>query len=131
MIDTVILIVGLPGSGKAKLGNELIETIEDSIFFDDVIDDAEMEPIRMACNNYKTVIMTSPYLCVEKARERAVAFFKGINKKVKIQWKYFDYDVRTCILNKPDWRNRIFSIAEHYIMPKRVKKLKVELYDKD
>lgn len=130
MVERVILIVGMPGSGKTQLGNKMIEEIEDSVFFDSVTNDAEMEHIKNACSSYKTVIMASPFMCVDNARERAAKFFKEINKKVKITWKFFDYDVNGCINNHPTFKKLIFQVAEHYTIPPRTKKLKVEPYDR-
>ncbi len=130
MVEKVILIVGMPGSGKTQLGNKLIEEIDDSVFFDSVTNDAEKEHIKNACDGYKTVIMSSPYLCIDSARERASAFFKQINKKVKIIWKFFDYNVKACIENHPTKKKLIFEVAEHYTIPPRTKKLKVEPYDR-
>ena len=130
MVEKVILIVGMPGSGKTKLGNQLIEEIEDSVFFDSVTNNTEMEHISNACTSYKTVIMASPYLCIDSSRERAAKFFKQINKKVKIIWKFFDYDVQACVKNHPEIKRKIFEVAEHYTIPPRTKKLKVELYDR-
>ena len=129
MVQKVILIVGLPGSGKTQLGNRLIEEIENSIFFDSVTNNAEMEQIGNACKKYKTVIMASPYLCVDNARYRTSKFFNNINKKVRITWKFFDYNVSACIQNHPTEKSKIFEVAEHYTIPPKAKKLKVEHYE--
>ncbi len=131
MVERVILIVGMPGSGKTQLGNKLIEEMEDSVFFDSVTNNAEMEHIGNACSTYKTVIMASPFMCVDEARERAAKFFKQINKKVKITWKFFDYDVNACINNHPTLKRLILQVAEHYTIPPRTKKIKVEPYDRE
>lgn len=131
MVQKVILIVGLPGAGKTQLGNRLIEQIEDSVFFDSVTNNTEMEQIGNACNKYNTVIMASPYLCVDSARYRASKFFKEINKKVRITWKFFDYNVYACIQNNPTQKKIIFEVAEHYTIPLKAKKLKVEPYEKE
>lgn len=129
MMKKVILIAGLPGSGKSVLGNKLIEELEDSIFFDSVSDDAEMNIIEKACGEYEIVIMASPFLCVDTARDRAKRFFKRINKKAKIEWRFFDYDVKSCISNKPSMKNKILEVAQFYSIPPRNKKLKVESYE--
>lgn len=129
MVQKVILIVGLPGSGKTQLGHKLIEQIEDSVFFDSVTNNTEMEQIGNACRKYKTVIMASPYLCVDSARYRASKFFKKINKKVRITWRFFDYNVSACIQNLPTQKKEILEVAEHYTIPPNVKKLKVEHYE--
>ena len=34
MVKQIVLIVGMPGSGKTELGNELIEKLDNSVFFD-------------------------------------------------------------------------------------------------
>ena len=128
MVKQIVLIVGMPGSGKTELGNELIEKLDNSVFFDSVISDIEMEQITNACNVYKTVIMSSPYLCVDIARERVVNFFKKINKRVKITWKFFDYDVKSCIQNHPTLKKKIFEVAEHYTIPPRTKRMNVKPY---
>ncbi len=129
MVQKVILIAGLPGSGKTQLGNKLIEEIEDSVFFDSVTNNAEMEQIGNACKKYKTVIMASPYLCVDSARYRTSKFFKQINKKVRITWKFFDYNVNACIQNHPIDKSKILEVAEYYTIPTKAKKLKVEPYE--
>lgn len=131
MVEKVILIVGMPGSGKTQLGNQMIEDIEDSVFFDSVTSNTEMEHISNACKTYKTVIMASPFMCIDSARERAVKFFKQINKKVKITWKFFDYDVNGCLNNHPTLKKLILQVAEHYTIPPRTKKIKVEPYDRE
>ena len=129
MVQKVILIVGLPGSGKTQLGNKLIEQIDDSVFFDSVTNNIEMEQISNACRKYNTVIMTSPYLCVDSARYRTSKFFKQINKKVRITWRFFDYKVSACIQNSPTKKREILEVAEHYTIPPKTKKLKVEHYE--
>lgn len=129
MVEKVILIVGMPGSGKTQLGNKMIEEIEDSVFFDSVTSNAEMEHISNACKTYKTVIMASTFMCVDGARYRVTKFFKKINKKVKITWKFFDYDVNRCIKNHPTLKKLILEIAEHYTIPLKTKKLTVEAYE--
>ena len=131
MVQKVILIVGLPGSGKTQLGNKLIEEIEDSVFFDSVTNNTEMEQIGNACRKYNTVIMASPYLCVDSARYRTSKFFKQINKKVRITWRFFDYNVSACIQNCPTQKREILEVAEHYTIPPKAKKLKVEQYEEE
>jgi hypothetical protein len=127
MVKTVIFIVGLPGSGKTELGTKLIEEKEDSVFFDEVLENKENEAITKACQEYNTVIISSPYLCLAEIRDEAVKFVKDINSKVKIKWHFFDYDVMSCITNRPDMKHRIFTVASHYSIPPRVKRIKVEL----
>ena len=130
MVKRVILLVGLPGSGKTNLGNKLVEDIEDSVFFDEVLENIEEKTcIQNACAQYKTVIISSPFLCVEQARENVKKFFKSNNKSIKLEWKYFDYDVKTCIENKPTLKKIIFENVLVYTIPTRTKKHKVELYE--
>lgn len=130
MLEKAIIIVGLPGSGKSKLGNQLIEEVEDSVFYDEVMDNPEeQESLRKACDEYSTIILSSPFLCVAEARENAKNFFKAINKKVKLEWKYFDYNLKACIENRPDIRSLICRCAEYYTIPNRTKKIQVEPYD--
>jgi hypothetical protein len=90
-----------------------------------------MDTIEKACGEYKIVIMASPFLCVDTARDRAKSFFKRINKKAKIEWKFFDYDVKSCIDNKPAMQNKILEVAQFYSIPPRNKKIKVESYEEE
>jgi len=130
MVKKVILIVGLPGSGKSKLGNQLVEDIEDSVFYDEITEHPEeQESVKKACDEYETLILSSPFLCTECGRENIKKFFKEINRKVKLEWKYFDYDVKTCVENKPMSKRKIFEIAQCYTIPNRTKKIKVENYE--
>ena len=122
----VIFIVGLPCCGKSALGLKLVETVKNSIFFDDV-DNNCMDHIKSMTDKYDVIILSTELLCLPKARENAIKYFKGINSKVQLEWRYFDYNVNACIKRAPEKIDYICEVAQHYEIPARKKKIGITL----
>ena len=119
---TVIIIVGLSGSGKTHLANQLANS--DTVIIDDPKDMAEVN------NNLSdNVIITDPNLCIEVYRNAAKEFFTS--KGYKIEWIYFENNKEQCLKNvlyRNDGRKVDTAIERHskayeipkYIIPRKV-----------
>jgi hypothetical protein len=123
----VIIIIGLPCSGKTWLANQLslgiIPIIDDSICLGrDVLSIHTLDELK---NGY---ILTHPFLCVKEILQSEIDWinktFHGMN--VFIECVYFENNIQKCLKNLEhrirmgDLRNVELSIrrlAQEYIIP--------------
>jgi hypothetical protein len=103
---TVTFIVGLCGSGKSMLANELKKT-SDSELFDDsfAFDSAKHVSLVDLLNRGKSCIVVDVPYCIEANRQAIEAFIKAEVKSVKIRWIYFENTPTKANLNllkRPD-----------------------------
>lgn len=89
----IIIIVGLPGSGKTYLGKELSQG-------GDFIDDISIHGLKSLENVTKDLlVITDPYLCRQTDRTKAQIILSKKFPNCKIEWIYFENDVQKCINN--------------------------------
>ena len=111
----VILICGLPGSGKTDLAYKLKKP--SSIVIDDI---ARIEDLRDAlAKNPDEVIVTDPAFCNTQVRELATKKLLGYD----IEWIFFENDPVKCKVNV-DHRNDgrlvkglIEALSKTYVIP--------------
>ena len=93
-MQKIILIVGLPGSGKTTLGKNLAQS---GILIDD-ISKFGLDRLIVSLNEFSTIVVTDCFLCLEKEREKAISFFKSKNIE-SIDWIFFENNPDKCLKN--------------------------------
>jgi predicted kinase len=104
--NTIILIVGLPGSGKSQLANRINN--DNGGKFTIINDPKDLELVKGQI--HKDLIITDPQLCFEKNRQQAEKLIKDLNPNCKLEWIYFKNDPDQCLINS-NIRNRANSIS--------------------
>ena len=121
----VLIIVGLPGSGKTTFGKKQ----KDAFFIDDIKDKNEIE--KAINNKHQFVVISDPYLIFEKNRISAKKHLLGLGIK-EIEWIFFENNKEKCLKNvkKRNDNRKVESFinlfSKNYIIPKdaKVKKIK-------
>lgn len=104
MIEKITLIVGLPGSGKSHLGNEMMKNESNTHFFDDlgmITNKAEIFLYDWQKRNkhINHVIITDVYLCSKDTRESAISLLKRVFKDAAINTIFFENAPEKCLDN--------------------------------
>lgn len=98
-MSKLIIIVGLPGSGKSRLGNQIIEKIG-GIFIDDVDKAGGLTKIIEASAQAPTnIVLSDPHLCTKENQVNARRFFESELQNYKAQWLFFENNPQKCIIN--------------------------------
>jgi hypothetical protein len=103
----VICIVGLPGSGKTKVANDLCYL--HTLFPDHpnrwgipstaiVVDDIKSLDQLPAPDECDLLIITDPYFCITSTRKTADAFLK-LRYCGEVDWRFFPNEPEKCLLN--------------------------------
>ena len=107
MKNNIIILVGLPGSGKSRMAKQI--NIDNGNKYKVIDDPKSLEnDIKPFIN--KDLIITDPALCFESNREKAEEFFKEFAPDAKIDWIYFENNPEQCLINA-DIRNRTLRIS--------------------
>lgn len=91
----IIAIVGLPGSGKTFYAKTLAKQLN-ALVIDDPKEWLKTEEF-LRSHFGKTVIITDPFLCLEKNRDVASTLFS--NLEYKLEWIFFANDPEQCKKN--------------------------------
>lgn len=94
----VICIVGLPGSGKTKVANDLCHLhtmISNNVIVVDDIKSLDQLPAPDECD---LLIITDPYFCITSTRKTADAFLK-LRYGGEVDWRFFPNEPEKCLLN--------------------------------
>lgn len=126
----ITVLVGLPGSGKSYLANQLIEDREDVIFLDDIsilgIDELKKT---IEVHGWADIIISDVFLCREKERSIAERWFKKNASNYEVEWIYFENAANKCYANvqrrnaNGDCRKvgeLIRDLAKEYVIPEGV-----------
>ena len=89
----IILIVGLPGSGKSYLANLLAKDDENSVIIDDISDTAQLPKLA------NLLIITDVNFCQDSVRDLAIHILNKIYPHVSIEWVFFENNSAACRLN--------------------------------
>jgi len=90
----IILIVGLPASGKTHLGRKLAEEqnlklIDDPFLLDDIKPDL----------NKNGLVICDPHLCKWYTRKTAELTLKSKYPTTSLEWIFFENDRKSCLSN--------------------------------
>ncbi len=99
-IKKIIGIVGLPGSGKTFLGNELLSIHDNSFLIDDIsMVPYALEVLDNAIMRYDVVIFTDPMCCREDVFNSANAYLRKKYPSVILEWSFFENSKDECLEN--------------------------------
>jgi len=88
----IILIVGLPGSGKTELARKM-----GGALLDDLSNNGGLEKIDVLVNtNEPLIIITDPHLCRTEAREFAIRFLSEHASEYIVEWIFFENNIEAC-----------------------------------
>lgn len=119
----VILIIGLPCSGKTHLANMLLGKHWKWVLIDDPKYFKKVEDVIWTATD--TVIITDPNFCIRENRLAAIRKLKEI-RDVDIDFIYFENNPKKCIKNlkyrqlngdERDVLNSIFLYSKKYTIP--------------
>jgi hypothetical protein len=126
MLPKVILIIGLPGSGKTYKANELHKKLNGIwVIKNDPKSLDELLPY-MECKT--NLIITDPNLCNSINREDAISFFRS--KDYMVELMFFEHNIEKCKRNL-QYRNDNKVISKYalekwiYDIPKWIVPLKI------
>ena len=129
----IILIAGLPGSGKSFLGKQLSE--DGACFIDDISTDVEgLSKLLDATKKYDKVVVADTFLCREKDRENATKYLSRI-ENVEIEWIFFENNPEKCrknVARRNDGRKvygLITQLSKEYVIPNEV--ITCRIYDEE
>ena len=94
----LVVLIGLPASGKSYLGRQMIENNKKAVFIDDVsmVGIKELEKV-IENGGFSDIIMSDVFLCREKDRQ---TFVKWISKyDFEIEWIFFENAPEKCLKN--------------------------------
>jgi len=124
---TIIMVVGLPCSGKTTLCKKMLKEFDKSVFIDDP---TNFESIDMWVNDplNRVLIIADLNLCMESNRDKAVErIIDAYSGNIYFKWFYFENDPAKCMVNYAyrkqtgDIRrvsNAIFQYTKLYTIPK-------------
>ena len=117
--SNILIIVGLPASGKTTLANKINK---DNNFKYRIIDDPKnfMKDVYPYIN--EDLIITDPALCIESNRDKAVSMIKKYTN-AKIDWIFFENNPKQCLINAKNRENKkvdslINLLSKEYIIPR-------------
>lgn len=99
----ITLIVGLPGSGKTWLANQLLEQDPQAVFIDDP---KNSELIKGYAD--RNILIADPNLCDSHIRSSAIQALVNIYPGCEIDWHFFENNIQQCKENvkfRSDGRN--------------------------
>ena len=118
--SNILIIVGLPASGKTTLANKINK---DNNFKYRIIDDPKnfMKDVYPYIN--EDLIITDPALCIESNRDKAVSMIKKYTN-AKIDWIFFENNPKQCLINAKNRENKkvdslINLLSKEYIIPRK------------
>jgi len=108
-MSNILMIVGLPGSGKSFLSKRINKDNNNNYH---IIDDPKNFEKDIAPYLNEDLIITDPYLCFENFRKLAIKKIHSINPDIKIDWIFFKNDPDKCLENS---KNRAGKKVESFI----------------
>lgn len=109
---SLIVIIGLCGSGKSSYANELL----DYNIFDDFISNFYNGNIIASLKNNEDVCVIDPRLCIKNVFDRYITIFEKYINRNKISLVLFENDPQTCSFNiqqRNDGRRGVIETNNH------------------
>lgn len=132
----IILLCGLPGSGKSFFGEEIFSYYrhreESAIFFDDMGIEYSLQDLVEAVNvGYENIIIADVNLCRQEDRKHAIKRMSELAPDYMLEWIYFENDPIKCLKNveyRDDGRKvkeAIREFSKRYVIPEGVEPKKI------
>lgn len=96
----VILISGLPGSGKTTLAKELFKNLHNALHIEDPSGARILNKLDNTVFDY--VIIDTPLLCLHTNRADIVDLIKQIDSKATVKWICFENNPQLAVFNSLD-----------------------------
>lgn len=104
-IEKIILLVGLPGSGKTTIGNALVNDaspIGSTLFIDDIsiiTNNAKEYLHSLILENISQIIISDVYFSQEHVRDAASKTIQEVFPNTPIEYFFFENSVEKCLFN--------------------------------
>ncbi len=95
-MSKVILICGLPGSGKTHLGKRLAE--ETGFDFIDDVSPTHMNQLKEILESGRNCIISDPNFVLEHTRKLALGYLTRFSK-TEVEWIFFENNPSQCMKN--------------------------------
>ena len=110
-MSNILIIVGLPGSGKTKLAEKINE---DNGYKYRLLDDPTNFDKDIRPYLGEDLIITDPHLCFEKNRTKCEEMIKNVDSTIKIDWIFFENDPEKCLVNSNNRSKKVSSFIQNY-----------------
>ncbi len=110
-MPNILMIVGLPGSGKTTLAKKINGDNGNKYH---IIDDPKNFETDVMPYLDRDVIITDPYLCFKNFRVAAIKRIESINPNIKIDWLFFENDPEKCLENSKNRDRKVESFIKNF-----------------
>lgn len=133
----IILITGLPGSGKSHLGNQLAKKYNYQLI-DDLPKEEFCELYAKLDDFAKGLIISNVNFVLSSSRQIIISYLQKIYQTCEFNWIYFENNPQQCLENIKlknsrksfrDTENFIKLMTQHYHIPKYIKPINVWVSD--
>lgn len=90
----VLMIVGMPGSGKTHLARKV-----GGVGFLVIDDIKSLDPLRLALEAMRNVAVTDVNFCDERVRDKALRWLNENFPRATVDWWFFENDAAKCRAN--------------------------------
>lgn len=90
----ITFLVGLPGSGKTHLGEQL----DNVIYLDDISVKGGLRELQNAIGS-EHIVVSDVFLCRKKNRDWVIRFLGEIAPQYTVEWVFFENNPEKCLKN--------------------------------